>query len=384
MVNSRTKKCIHILVQASREAVAIHHVHAQVVAACSSFGPQDVLYISGDHGHESLYPCQTTITYLRYSKKGIKRMNSWKNILKTRKLSKKLKALISEGDVIVADGLRVSALISPLVKKGQYIFTIVHGEFVSLEAFNSVQIAAMKSSNFHYIGVSKTVANSLIGVGFFGRQVHSVINGIDIVNIKNNMLTKEVARNQLGFTKNDYVIGSLGRLEHEKQYDQLIVQFSVYAKGDADARLLIVGGGSKYHELNKLVESLSIEDKVVLTGYKDEGSKYLNAMDVFSMCSKTEGFALAPVEALIAGLPLILNNIDAFCELEEYAGSERVRICKDSSDFVSMFEYFKNNELPMSLDMTRFGHESMREAYYALIAKEALCRNIKSEYQGMV
>lgn len=108
------------------------------------------------------------------------------------------------------------------------------------------------------------------------------------------------------------VLISVGRLEQVKRFDLLIDIFSVINKKHSEYILKIVGDGSKRFELEKKIEDLGLNDKVILTGKlnDDEVNKQMQNSTIFLLTSQSESFSLVLAEAMRAGLPCISFDVD--------------------------------------------------------------------------
>jgi len=106
-----------------------------------------------------------------------------------------------------------------------------------------------------------------------------------------------------------YIVG-MGRLEVEKGFDRLIRAFHLIEAACPGWKLLIVGEGSLRSELTQLVTSLGLERRIELSGRVDNPRTLFRQCDLFVLSSQSEGFGLALVEAMSAGLPAISFDCD--------------------------------------------------------------------------
>jgi glycosyltransferase involved in cell wall biosynthesis len=109
---------------------------------------------------------------------------------------------------------------------------------------------------------------------------------------------------------NGPVIGAVGRLEPEKGYDVAIRAL----RDIPEATLVLVGDGSERERLEALARELGLADRVELTGWSDEARRYLPGFDAFVLPSRQEGFPLAVIEAMLAGLPVIAADVGSVGE----------------------------------------------------------------------
>jgi glycosyltransferase involved in cell wall biosynthesis len=106
------------------------------------------------------------------------------------------------------------------------------------------------------------------------------------------------------------VIGSLGRLSPEKGYDLALRALAEIP----EATLVLVGDGEERARLELLAQELGVAERVRFVGWVDEPRRYLAGFDVFVLASRTEGFPLAVVEAMLAGLPVVATDVGSVSE----------------------------------------------------------------------
>jgi glycosyltransferase involved in cell wall biosynthesis len=109
----------------------------------------------------------------------------------------------------------------------------------------------------------------------------------------------------LSENKKQYRILSIGRLCEQKDHKTLVIAFSYIAKLYPSWHLKIIGDGPLLEDLDSLVISLGLEDRVSLAGCViDVGYEYRSA-DIFVIPSIYEAFGLVTAEAMAHGLPVI-------------------------------------------------------------------------------
>lgn len=106
---------------------------------------------------------------------------------------------------------------------------------------------------------------------------------------------------------NNLNVISVGRLESEKCFEDLIDLFKDVVEWNGDAKLKIAGSGSQKAFLEEKIKELVLEKNVVLVGNKNKnelGELYLDS-SLFVMTSRTESFGLVLVEAGSYGIPVL-------------------------------------------------------------------------------
>jgi glycosyltransferase involved in cell wall biosynthesis len=115
--------------------------------------------------------------------------------------------------------------------------------------------------------------------------------------------------------RDNWVIGTVGRLSEEKRQVDLIKAFDYVLKVFPKANLLIVGDGDMREKLTSLASRLGISGSVMFAGFQRNVFEYLDKMDVFVLPSRTEGFPIVLLEAMAVGLPVVASNVGGIPEL---------------------------------------------------------------------
>lgn len=143
-----------------------------------------------------------------------------------------------------------------------------------------------------------------------------VSNGIDLTNFSPNSECESFLK-KFNLDEESRKVLFVGRLMKEKGLDVLFQAYQLVNEKIPNTRLILVGKGYLRKDLEKLAEKLSLDDKVIFTGFiSDELLKqaYL-ASDIFVLPSRAETQSLVLLEASAMGLPLVGARITAIPEL---------------------------------------------------------------------
>lgn len=102
---------------------------------------------------------------------------------------------------------------------------------------------------------------------------------------------------------------TISRLDYGKKNDDIIKSFSKIK--ESNWKLYIIGDGKEFNSLKKLINDLNLNNKVILTGYKnkEEINKYMLDSSLFLMASITEGLPMVLLEAMSYGIPCIAYDV---------------------------------------------------------------------------
>jgi len=138
------------------------------------------------------------------------------------------------------------------------------------------------------------------------QEIGVIYNGIDVSEFEPNFDS----------TSDDEIrVVCVSRLIERKGINYLIE--AVEKLKDKQIQLILVGEGNQEDALRKLVDNLKIPDKVDFKGYVDHdqiAEIYRNS-DIFVLPSLNEGMSNALLEALAAGLPVIVTDTGGTSEL---------------------------------------------------------------------
>lgn len=139
-----------------------------------------------------------------------------------------------------------------------------------------------------------------------------VSNGIDFESINNNISAKST--NDLVFDNKKYILIAVGRMIRDKNMDFLI---RVVSRLPANFELVIAGEGPERGNLEKIVKSYGLYDRVKFPGYlsKDELYKLISKASVFLSASLREGMPISVFEAMTLKVPVLLSNIGPHREI---------------------------------------------------------------------
>lgn len=173
---------------------------------------------------------------------------------------------------------------------------------------------SVKLHTFHRIVTSKMKVERLAcsksaGEFMFGNSPFTIFeNAIPKETFFYDEEKRMQMRNLLEIPEHAYVIGTVGRLDTQKNQSFLIETFKEYLNINPFAYLMIVGDGVLKSFLQALAHKLDIESKVIFTGFKEDVSPYYQAMDVFCLPSIFEGLGIVGIEAQMSGLPCIFSD----------------------------------------------------------------------------
>lgn len=164
---------------------------------------------------------------------------------------------------------------------------------------------------------------------FYAKKVEYIFGvGLDTEKIRNIVVDKKKKREELGLTKDNIVLLSVGELSKRKNHITPIKAL-VQIKDNKNIFYLIAGVGPLENYLKEECKKLGIENQVKFLGYRKDIYELCKISDIYIFPSQREGLGIAALEGMAAGLPLISSNING---IKDYTENEKTGYCIDRFD----------------------------------------------------
>ncbi|MEE1827230.1 glycosyltransferase [Streptomyces sp. BE20] len=134
-----------------------------------------------------------------------------------------------------------------------------------------------------------------------------VPNGVDVRHYA--PAERRAARVMLGLELDAPLAVCVGRLCRQKGQDVLLDAWPEVQRRVPSARLALVGGGPEEARLAAVVRESAEPARVRLVGDVADPRPWLAAADLVVLPSRWEGMALAPLEAMASGRPVLLTDV---------------------------------------------------------------------------
>ncbi|MDT2882277.1 MULTISPECIES: glycosyltransferase [Lactococcus] len=196
-----------------------------------------------------------------------------------------------------------------------------------------------------------------------------IYNGLPNINFPNRM----DIRKELEISNNVYLFGNTSRLNHQKNPDLFLKIAHEVIKRDKNIHFIWIGNGSLESEIKDKVVNYNICDNFHLIGYKENSEILVSGFDAFLSTSNGESFGYSAVEALRAGVPVLLSNVMGHNEVAiPGLNGELFEVSKQEN----YYEVIKN-----FIDETSsFSKETIKNSFETRFSLESMVRKIENEY----
>lgn len=182
------------------------------------------------------------------------------------------------------------------------------GKLVGLFGF-ILESIALKLPWTQVIALSQSTKEKLIKAGIKAEKITVAYGGIDLKEFK--------TKNPNKFKP--FTIITIARLVKTKRIIDLVKAFKLVSKQNPDTQLIIIGQGPQKKQIKQLVNSLDLTKsvKILKSLSRTDLIKHLQQSHLFCLPSVVEGFGLVTIEALAAGIPAVISNLDVHQEITQ-------------------------------------------------------------------
>ncbi|MGH8222635.1 MAG: glycosyltransferase, partial [Woeseiaceae bacterium] len=147
--------------------------------------------------------------------------------------------------------------------------------------------------------------------GVLSRRNEVIYNGVDTDEFSADRRSAERGRvrSALGLEETDYVIGVAAALRPEKNHVQLVDAVASLRERGIPAHALLIGDGETRGAVEARARDRGVSGHVTITGFLSDVRPCVQACDTVALCSVTEAFSLAALEAMALRKPVVHSRV---------------------------------------------------------------------------
>lgn len=234
--------------------------------------------------------------------------------------------------------------------------------------------------------VSESVKRDKLAQGLPEEKLRVIANGIELSAFvapgeSRREELRARARRELRLPETAAVIGTVCRLDGNKNPAALVRMMPEIWRETPEARLVLLGDGPERERLQQLAAGLERPEQIRFAGYRADVPELLPGFDVAAFASNSEGFGLALIEALASGVPVVTTEIPSVCEFGYCAeGAEVVENCAPATMAGACLKFLRDERLRRRAGFAgrrfvenRFATETMVENTVKLYSELGVC-----------
>lgn len=120
---------------------------------------------------------------------------------------------------------------------------------------------------------------------------------------------KKRLRSEMGLDETDFVLLYTAQFITRKNHQFIIQNMPKLLNLIPNLKLILVGNGDLFEDMQKLAAELNVHDSVLFMGGRKDVENFCHIADVYISSSFQEGLCVSNLEAMACGLPLVLSDI---------------------------------------------------------------------------
>lgn len=153
-------------------------------------------------------------------------------------------------------------------------------------------------------------------VGVPADLLHTIPNGVPA--FEAGPVANGGIRQEFGLPADARLVGFVGRLAAQKCLTDLVWAFQLLHQVVDNTYLVLVGDGPERDVLSDLARNFGCRDRVIFAGHREDAGAVISQLDLFCLPSSFEGMSNSLMEAMAAGVPVVVSDIPANLELVEH------------------------------------------------------------------
>ena len=154
--------------------------------------------------------------------------------------------------------------------------------------------------------------DALLRKGFLREKIVVVHNGFDINTFRPDLAARSRMRAEFGLNPETLLIGLPARLDPGEGPSNFSARRRGLATRKNNVRFICLGGGGSEAytaKLREMARSLGVADRMIWAGDRTDMSAALNALEISTLCSVSEGFPNTVGEAMACGVPCVVTDV---------------------------------------------------------------------------
>lgn len=165
---------------------------------------------------------------------------------------------------------------------------------------------------------SEALWAALVRDGFEEDRLSVVHPGIDVKRFAAAQAARAEERRALGFPDDDEIVGAVAALDRDRGLLELIEAAAILRRDRPKARLAICGDGPGRRSLEAATHRLGMTGAVTFTGWREDVSRFLQALDIYVFTGRgEEAFPASLIEAMAASVPVVVCDQPGIREIIE-------------------------------------------------------------------
>jgi len=186
----------------------------------------------------------------------------------------------------------------------------------------AIQGSSMSSFKYNHPNIKKVVCVSAairdVMLEFIEdkSKLEVVHSGIDLKRFE-QVESRGTLRKEFQIPSECAIIGNVSALAPHKDYRTFVDTAKRLIDEGVKAKFIAIGEGPSRKEIEEYIDSLQMQDHIILTGFRTDVPELLKELDVFLITSKTEGLGTSIIDALASDALVVATKAGGIVEVIE-------------------------------------------------------------------
>lgn len=220
-------------------------------------------------------------------------------------------------DLIHAHDLYTSILAVPAARLAQCRVVLSRLDLLHWQsAAQKLALRAVSRAADHLIANAEAIARQIARQErLLSDRVTVIRNGIDLSRF-DDRARRPPESSLPPVESGDLIVAHVANMNHPVKAQELLIEiFSWLRARHPRARLWLVGDGPRRERLQRMARSLGLRREVVFLGRRGDVPAILRRAHIGVLASRAEGLSNAIIEAMAAGLPMVVTDAGGNAEL---------------------------------------------------------------------
>ncbi|HEV2079647.1 MAG TPA: glycosyltransferase family 4 protein [Allosphingosinicella sp.] len=189
---------------------------------------------------------------------------------------------------------------------------------IRMEVRRYVERWTARRAETRWVACSGAVARSARSrLGARPERTELIYNAVGLSSIQAAPGESDAVRAQLGLPPGAFTYLMVGRMDSAKAHGIALEAFASVADEQPDAHFILIGRGTLRGSLIERAAAAGLAERTHFIESVEKIAPYLTAADAFLFPSLLEGLPVAVLEAMSAGLPVIVSDLEPHVEVVE-------------------------------------------------------------------
>jgi len=195
-----------------------------------------------------------------------------------------------------------------------------------------------------FVGVSSKVIDWLRSMGVSENKLVLIPNPVEIDEEGEKVVSRRLFFRSCHWPEDSVIVGTVANLRPVKGLHHLIDGIKILVDGGVNVRLVIIGDGPEWNNLENRISRNRLNGHVKMLGFRKDVRVLLPLFDLYVSSSLMEGFGMSIVEAMSCRLPVVSTEVGGVTDFLKHKKNSYLVKPGDPCALAEGISYLINNK----------------------------------------